>query len=88
MWPVDEKPHKVEIRTSAHAIVEKLIERAMSGDVRAIIEIFERVEGKAVANVETEPPPNKPMDIMEAAHRLAFSELTNKALPAPDTHYS
>lgn len=47
LWPADEKPHKDELRTTAQVIVEHLVQKALQGDVRAITEIYERVEGKA-----------------------------------------
>ena len=47
MWHADQKPHKDELRTTAQVIVEHLIQNALRGDMRAITEIYERVEGKA-----------------------------------------
>jgi hypothetical protein len=100
MFPVDEKPRKGEVRMVVHAIVEQIIERALSGDVRAIGEIYNRVEGKAVATIVEAPPPDKPVDIMDAARRIAFllnsaailgepvdvkfRAIAQASLPAPD----
>jgi len=72
MWDIDQKPRKGEVRTVAHGIVEKLIERALTGDMRAITEIYDRVEGKAIQTIKDETE-RAPMDIMEAARRLAFA---------------
>ena len=87
MFPVDEKPRKGELRTAAHAIVEKLIERAVSGDLRAISEIYDRVEGKAIQTVKAEIE-QKPVDIMDACRRLAFIINSAQALgePLPDAY--
>jgi len=66
LWPADEKPRKDELRTTAQVIVEHLIQKALQGDMRAITEIYERVEGKAAAAAATVPASDKPMDIIEA----------------------
>lgn len=73
LWPADEKPHKDELRTTAQVIVEHLIQKALQGDMRAITEIYVRVEGKAAAAAATVPASDKPMDIIEAARRLALA---------------
>lgn len=72
MWDIDAQPRKGEIKTVAHGIVEKLIKKALDGDMRAITEIYDRVEGKALQTIKDETE-RAPMDIMEAARRLAFA---------------
>ncbi len=83
MFPVDEKPRKSELKTAAHLVIEKMVQKALQGDMKAISLIYERLEGKAVATVATVPPPNKPIDIMDAARRLAFIINSAAALGEP-----
>lgn len=73
LWPADEKPRKGELRTAAHVLVENMVQKALQGDMRAITEIYDRVEGKAVATTLHTEVKEQPMDIMEAARRLAFA---------------
>lgn len=73
LWPVDVKPRKGEVRTVAHVLVENMVQKALQGDMRAITEIYDRVEGKAVATTLHTEVKEQPIDILEAARRLAFA---------------
>ncbi len=58
-------------RNAAEKIARKMVEKACDGDNDAAKMIYDRMEGKAVATIKAEIE-TKPMDIMDAARRLAF----------------
>lgn len=68
--PADLPPHKP--RNAAEAIAGKVVEKAMQGDSASAQMCYDRIEGKAIQTIKDETE-RAPMDIMEAARRLAFA---------------
>ncbi len=68
--PDDLPPSKP--RNAAEKIARKMVEQAIEGDNISAKMIYDRIEGKAIQTIKDETE-RAPMDIMEAARRLAFA---------------
>lgn len=68
--PADLPPHKP--RNAAEAIAGKIVQQAIEGDTTSQQMCYDRMEGKAIQTIKDETE-RAPMDIMEAARRLAFA---------------
>lgn len=68
--PANLPPHKP--RNAAEAIAGKIVEKALQGDNASAQMCYDRIEGKALQTIKDETE-RAPMDIMEAARRLAFA---------------
>jgi len=69
-------------RNAAEAIAAKMVKKACDGDNEAAKMIYDRMEGKAIQTIKDETE-RAPMDIMDAARRLAFIINSAKALGEP-----
>jgi len=58
-------------RNAAEGIARKMVEQALAGDTTSQQMIYDRMEGKAVQAIKDETE-RAPMDIMDAARRIAF----------------
>ena len=58
-------------RNAAEAIAAKMVQKAVDGDNEAAKMIYDRMEGKAIQTIKDETD-RQPMDIMDAARRIAF----------------
>ena len=68
--PADLPPHKP--RNAAEAIAGQIVKQAMEGDTTSQQMCYDRIEGKAIQTIKDESD-RAPMDIMEAARRIAFA---------------
>jgi len=68
--PADLPPHKP--RNAAEAIAGQIVKQALEGDSTSQQLCYDRMEGKAIQTIKDETE-RAPMDIMEAARRLAFA---------------
>ena len=62
----DNKP-----RNAAEAIARQMVKQAVGGCTTSQATIYDRIEGKAIATIKAEIE-HKPLDLMDAARRLAF----------------
>lgn len=76
-----ELPHH-KPRNAAEAIARKMVEKAVAGDNESAKMIYDRMEGKAIQTVKAEIE-QKPVDVMDAARRLAFIINSAQALGQP-----
>ena len=78
--PADLPPHKP--RNAAEAIAGQIVRQALAGDNSSQQLVYDRMEGKAIATIKAEID-TKPIDIMDAARRLAFIINSAQALGEP-----
>lgn len=84
--PADLPPHKP--RNAAEAIAGKIVAQALEGDTASQQMCYDRMEGKAIQTIKDETE-RAPMDIMEAARRLAFALNSASLLGQPvDANFS
>ena len=76
-WTAEEVQREIEVTSNKnlyYAIAATLITRAMAGNIPAIREVMDRVEGKPVQKVETTKEPATHAEAMEALKTLAMQE--------------